>query len=478
MTKFNLKKTLLMTAMALCATTSSAPALSGGIQNELNEMFGCMTNTTQPSVFESTRRGVLAGGGTQIRNRRMNIQLVAFEPPNIKGGCGGIDIFLGSFSYINLDQFISFLRAIAANAAGYAFQMALKVSCNICSNVMDAMQQIAQIMNNMNMSSCQLAQGIVEDSRDALQGKTDFKRTMDNITQGFSKDPVDDKGGPSQGQEKAYTSNPENYTQNHLGNIVWKAMTKRDVNVWLGLAPDDTEMRETMMSIFGTVVLEKPKPGVNPLVFPVKPYEGGLVTLRDLIEGSKRNDVDGKMYSCKNDKVDCMSPKIEKAINIRGLATVIAEELSKEDGIIFKYAHETGVGSLKWTDQQKALLSNMPAEVAVGFRAMSLGSEEAAKTVVGQASKIIALTMSYSLMQELNRVVQQSIVGLPDEQMFEVKEMLRNSEKRLHDEYSALLKEYGSLSDLSVVIQNKLAMMEFEDPIHSKNPLATTHTIN
>ena len=69
---------------------------------------------------------------------------------------------------------------------------------------MDAMQQIAQLMNNMNMSSCQLAQGIVEDTFDALQGKNDFKRTMDNITQGFSKATVDDKGGSTQGQEKAY----------------------------------------------------------------------------------------------------------------------------------------------------------------------------------------------------------------------------------------------------------------------------------
>lgn len=147
MKKFTLKKTLLLTAFAICSTSATAPALSSGLQSELNDLFGNMSNFTQPGVYESTRRGVLAGGA-QIRSRRMNIQLIAFEPPNIKAGCGDIDIFLGSFSYINLDQFISFLRAIAANAAGYAFQMALKVSCTICSNVMDAMQQIAQLMTS------------------------------------------------------------------------------------------------------------------------------------------------------------------------------------------------------------------------------------------------------------------------------------------------------------------------------------------
>ena len=148
MKKFTLKKTLLLTAFAIFSTSATAPALSSGLQSELNELFGNISNYTQPGIYESTRRGVLAGGGAQIRSRRMNIQLIAFEPPNIKAGCGDIDIFLGSFSYINLDQFISFLRAIAANAAGYAFQMALKVSCTICSNVMDAMQQIAQLMTS------------------------------------------------------------------------------------------------------------------------------------------------------------------------------------------------------------------------------------------------------------------------------------------------------------------------------------------
>lgn len=481
MKKINLKKTLLLTAFAIFSTSATAPALSGGLQSELNELFGNMSNYTQPGVYESTRRGVLAGGGAQIRSRRMNIQLIAFEPPNIKAGCGGIDIFLGSFSYINLDQFISFLRAIAANAAGYAFQMALKVSCTICSNVMDAMQQIAQLMNNMNMSSCQLAQGIVEDSFDALQGKNDFKRTMDNITQGFSKDTVDDKGGSTQGQEKAYNSNPQKYAEEHLGNILWKAMTKRDVNAWFGLGPRDTTIRETLMSISGTVVLEKPKEGVNPLVFPTKPYPGGLITMRDLIEGSTRNgsgstDAEGKMYSCDNDKIDCMNPKLDRSISLKGLAKTIEEELTKDDGIIFKYARDDG--TLKFTEQQKAILSNMPAEAAVGFRNMALGSEESAESVAPYASRIIALSMTYSLMRELNGIIKQMAVGLSDEQAAVIKNMIADSEKRIDTEYQLLLTEYGTLSDLSNHIDNKLRNMEYPDPIHPKNPLVVTYPVN
>lgn len=336
-------------------------------------------------------------------------------------------------------------------------------------------------MNNMNMSSCQLAQGIVEDSFDALQGKNDFKRTMDNITQGFSKDTVDDKGGSTQGQEKAYNSNPQKYAEEHLGNILWKAMTKRDVNAWFGLGPRDTTIRETLMSISGTVVLEKPKEGVNPLVFPTKPYPGGLITMRDLIEGSTRNgsgstDAEGKMYSCDNDKIDCMNPKLDRSISLKGLAKTIEEELTKDDGIIFKYARDDG--TLKFTEQQKAILSNMPAEAAVGFRNMALGSEESAESVAPYASRIIALSMTYSLMRELNGIIKQMAVGLSDEQAAVIKDMIADSEKRIDTEYQLLLTEYGTLSDLSNHIDNKLRNMEYPDPIHPKNPLVVTYPVN
>lgn len=113
--------------------------------------------------------------------------------------------------------------------------------------------------------------------------------------------------------------------------------------------------------------------------------------MRDMIEGSTRNasgtlEADGKMYSCDNDKIDCMSPKISKSINLTGLAKIIEEELTKDDGIIFKYARDDG--TLQFTEQQKAILSNMPAEIAVGFRNMSLGSEDAAKSMAPEGIEI------------------------------------------------------------------------------------------
>jgi len=161
---------------------------------------------------------------------------------------------------------------------------------------------------------------------------------------------------------------------------------------------------------------------------------------------------------------------------VTNLAKTIEEELTKDDGIIFKYARDDG--TLKFTEQQKAILSNMPAEAAVGFRNMALGSEESAESVAPYASRIIALSMTYSLMRELNGIIKQMAVGLSDEQAAVIKDMIADSEKRIDTEYQLLLTEYGTLSDLSNHIDNKLRNMEYPDPIHPKNPLVVTYPVN
>ncbi|MDN4704685.1 conjugal transfer protein TraH [Vibrio parahaemolyticus] len=42
--------------------------------------------------------------------------LVSFTPPSWKAGCGGVDMFGGSFSFINAEQLVTMMRAVAANA--------------------------------------------------------------------------------------------------------------------------------------------------------------------------------------------------------------------------------------------------------------------------------------------------------------------------------------------------------------------------
>ncbi|WP_205528229.1 conjugal transfer protein TraH, partial [Klebsiella pneumoniae] len=120
------KRSLL--ALSVAASLFIAPTgaiAANGLQSQMDKLFNEMSNTTPPGVYESQRRGVLAGGRFTAKTRIFDENLVSFAPPSWKAGCGGVDLFGGSLSFINADQIVQLLRAVAANAKGYAFQLAL-----------------------------------------------------------------------------------------------------------------------------------------------------------------------------------------------------------------------------------------------------------------------------------------------------------------------------------------------------------------
>ena len=78
------------------------------LNSSLNDMFtrwGGRVNVTTPGAYEAQTRGFLVGGSISARVPRDTLQPFAIKSPYIKAGCGGIDIFGGSFSFINADSF-------------------------------------------------------------------------------------------------------------------------------------------------------------------------------------------------------------------------------------------------------------------------------------------------------------------------------------------------------------------------------------
>ncbi|BCA65799.1 hypothetical protein SHINM1_014010 [Fluviibacter phosphoraccumulans] len=90
--------------------------------------------------------------------------LIAFDPPRINAGCGGIDLYGGSFSFINKEQLIALMRATASNAAGLLFKAAIQAVSPQLSNLMTEFGQLVQNMNNLAKNSCALAQMITDTS--------------------------------------------------------------------------------------------------------------------------------------------------------------------------------------------------------------------------------------------------------------------------------------------------------------------------
>lgn len=155
-----LRQTLLSALTALCIST---PALAD-VQGDLNGFFGNLGydgNVSKAQAWQGQAAGYMTGGSVYLRNPVKQVQLISMQVPSLNAGCGGIDAYLGAFSFISGDEIQRFGKQVMSNAAGYAFDLALQTMVPQLKQVKDYLQKIASDINSANMSSCQAAQGII-----------------------------------------------------------------------------------------------------------------------------------------------------------------------------------------------------------------------------------------------------------------------------------------------------------------------------
>ena len=162
----------------------------------------------------------------QIRNRIVDTNLVTFTPPSFQAGCGGVDLFGGSFSYVSGDQIVPLLKAIASNAVGYAFQIGLSAICETCMGAIETMQKKVQQLNQHFGNSCQLAQGLINDGLDAAGYKKHSDASLIAATSGAVEDIFEAQSGDALGDAQAAA--PEQVAEEITGNIVWRALVNQD----------------------------------------------------------------------------------------------------------------------------------------------------------------------------------------------------------------------------------------------------------
>lgn len=134
------------------------------VQTDLGDFFNGMAysgNVTQGKAWQGQSAGYVTGGSMYLRAPVKSIQVASVQLPSITAGCGGIDAYLGSFSYISGAEIQGFVKSIMSNAKGYMFDLALATTVPEMKGVKDFLQGQANNINDLNISSCQAAQGIV-----------------------------------------------------------------------------------------------------------------------------------------------------------------------------------------------------------------------------------------------------------------------------------------------------------------------------
>ncbi len=425
----------------IAAAIASLPvpaALATGMQGQMDRVFGEMVNVTPPGVHETQRRGVLSGGRITMKGKIVEEQLVGFVPPSWKGGCGGVDLFGGSFSFVNAEQVVQLLRAVAANAKGYAFQLALDNIYPEGAKWIEAFQKKIQALNQHLGNSCQLAQGLVTDLSSGLdlKGKNDISLmgTVDGVFSDIFGAKQEHDG---QSATKAVRdNNPQKFKERFTGNIVWKQLQKNNVRSWF--AGGNSALNRAIMTTTGTVVIGDVDP-TNPDTNPISSTPG-ITSLVDLIEGGSI-----AVYRCGDGEEHCLE-MVKEQTSIVGLKTRIQNILlgnGTSVGIISKFAANQGV----LTAEEKNFMANMPVGMGSVVRNLSILSTDSAAMFATQASGAIALAMSMSMMEQYFKA---ATIALASEQSAYKKEALvtlSTSLETLRNEYATLQARYGKLTD-------------------------------
>jgi len=142
--------------LVVSAIISVHPAKAGWVDDWMQQHSG-----STPNSFSGQQRGYYSGGSFSARWPSTAEYPVTVEVPRIKSGCGGIDVFMGGFSFMNTDYLVGKLQAILSGAPAVAFDMALKTLCEQCSNTIKNFEALADKLNSMQLDECAASKELV-----------------------------------------------------------------------------------------------------------------------------------------------------------------------------------------------------------------------------------------------------------------------------------------------------------------------------
>lgn len=446
-------------------------ASAGSLDDTLGGVFdNVMSNTTDAGRYDTMRRGVITGGRFSARTKITRANLMYFDPPSMSAGCGGIDLFGGSFSFINKDQLIQLARATAQNAVGLLFESALKVmSPQLADSVTKFLAKI-QAMNDSMLDSCEMARGIVTkgpitaltetanagaELLSSIGGATTdmFDATQTDVKNLWKGVAYDNPTGAAE------TGSNSNAAKDRLGgNILWRAMRELDVEPEMG--GDTEEYREQILSATGFIVFDIDKAADNDTE-PTPHILPPTLSLTDLVEGGTVT-----VYACDTDD-NCYEPTL-KEVTLEGMQTRI-EELVLGTGSTTGLIANIRLGNDAAVAEGKALLS-FPTGVGGIVSQLAEKSEGMAETYVRENASALALAVAYGMMTEYLETARTATANSSHDFQEALSKQLDTAMEKLNADYKVARDQYGSITQLLERGEMSLRLASFNDDGMSSHP--------
>lgn len=386
------------------------------VNSDMNKFFnklGFDSNVTGPAAWQGQAAGYATGGNIFLRNQVKQLQIVSFSPPSLTAGCGGIDAYLGSFSYINSEQITQFVQQLMNNAAGYLFDLALQTTVPELKSAKDFLQNMAADINSANISSCQAAQGIIGGlwPKNTVQSQkicqdiggesnlfADWAASRQGCTVGGKMDSTFDRGSDKMKEQVMRNK-----------NLMWEVLKKN------AMFDGNNELKELVMNLVGTVIFGNkdnevkftPPTANRQDVIKALMY-GGQITIIGCVSAGDCLDTRNKTITINRD--NALNEMVNKYIkNIQGKLRSDAPLSNQEKGFI----QSTSVPILRY------LVDPMMLNIK--------------DSVLPALSDYIAYDILFQYLQELVDQTRQQVKGrnYPEEQLKSLRENIAEANRQL-----------------------------------------------
>jgi conjugative transfer pilus assembly protein TraH len=215
------------------------------------QSWGTFT-TNRPGAFNAQQRGFLSGGSLSVRvYRRPLPPLVTFSSPRFNVGCNGIDVYLGAFSYAGAQRYIQLLQQLGMSVvSGFAFQIAMKVLCESCADVLNKLENAIRQLNALaNIQPCQTSISQLKNQGKQFLDAVNSTVESVGVATGVIKDPLDrrdERGNKTVAEGIAELASRDDTRM--TANLVWDTLRRAGV---------DRDTAHLIMSTTGTAVVDQ-----------------------------------------------------------------------------------------------------------------------------------------------------------------------------------------------------------------------------
>lgn len=372
------KKSIL--ALTICSVISFPSKAADWVEDYVDNMV-----VESSSSFKTGNRTFFSAGGFSMRSKTKKDYPLTISKPKLKAGCGGIDGFLGGFSFLDPKYLVDKVQRMGQSAPYIAVDMAMKTMSKELSDTLSKAENMIDALNNIQLDECALATPLVA---------TGFGESTDGVGKAFSKafntEEIKKAGSAfwTEANEKTKANNGE--ATSDLTKLIEgcskevKDLFKPDTFILDNLAAKvDMDYAELMRGFFGDVKLTKKE----------KLFEAEIISACPQNESSSTGFLYGGAYK-KTSSLEC-KPSGGKSIY---------EVIDKKLGVI-KNKLETTTASFT-TDEKAFLASSRIPVLQIMLTALENNTLD---RDVEQITEIVAIDYAIVITQQFNSTVTQLI---------------------------------------------------------------------